>query len=373
MNMKMRKYVAVTACVTIGALVGTLTHGFTHSDLSSVSSSVTVNATMKSLATISDETTNGTTAIKPELNLEEYVGNIGTLSVNTTTNVGYYVVMPWATQTIKGEYKYRETTGSRYRELGWLKSFSQDICEGNGVLSLDFAEGYDVKANVSYTEDDLTSYLGTNNNFESLEVGDTIKTDREGIDVVVVEKDGERALQVEYDNNLYTAKVSDIDWYVIKTAPYTNWHVDGSVKWEKTPIEETTEPETETETEKETETEEKPSIEESKTVEKETPFISEVAGDEDNLEEDTEIETITVNTDSLFYGEVAGDEDVVLANTVVSTDDSFYGEVAGDEDVVALNSVQTGDSNVIMIYAVVMLVAIGLIATSLVLKKTENN
>lgn len=349
MNKKMRKFVAVTACVTIGALVGTLTHGFTHSDLSSVSSSLTVNATMKSLATISDETTNGTTAIKPELNLEEYVGNIGTLSVNTTTNVGYYVVMPWATQTIKGEYKYRETTGSRYRELGWLKSFSQDICEGNGVLSLDFAEGYDVKANVSYAEDDLTSYLGTNNNFESLEVGDTIKTDREGIDVVVVEKDGERALQVEYDNNLYTAKVSDIDWYVIKTAPYTNWHVDGSVKWEKTPIEETTEPETETETEKETETEteteEKPSIEESKTVEKETPFIS----------------------------EVAGDEDVVLANTVVSTDDSFYGEVAGDEDVVALNSVQTGDSNVIMIYAVVMLVAIGLIATSLVLKKTENN
>jgi uncharacterized protein (UPF0218 family) len=83
--------------------------------------------------------------------------------------------------------------------------------------------------------------------------------------------------------------------------------------------------------------------------------------------------TITVNTDSLFYGEVAADEDVVLANTVVSTDDSFYGEVAGDEDVVALNSVQTGDSNAIMIYVVVMLVAIGLIATSLVLKKTENN
>lgn len=72
------------------------------------------------------------------------------------SNVGFYLVMPWAKGTIideDGYRKFRETTGLTYKELGYTKGFSSELSGGDGTVTLDFDFNYNAKGNVTYSEE----------------------------------------------------------------------------------------------------------------------------------------------------------------------------------------------------------------------------
>ena len=291
------------------------------------------------------------------------------------SNVGFYLVMPWAKKTIideDGYRKYREATGLAYKELGYTKGFSSELSGGDGTVTLDFGFNYNAKGNVTYSEESNIVNL-VDVDLTDLEEGTVITTQLTDVNIIVVKENGETILQVTYNGDTYTTNVNDIKWYVIKRSTYSGWHVDGATNWtkleeeEETTVQEETEPETETEsqtevTQPETETE---SQTEATQPETETESQTEATQPET---ETTQLETesfIEASSDEEPFVEVAGDEDIVEIETIlVTADDTYYGQVAADEDIVLADStvstsnVQTSDNSNILVNLVTIIGAL---------------
>lgn len=303
------------------------------------------------------------------------------------SNVGFYLVMPWAKGTIideDGYRKFRETTGLTYKELGYTKGFSSELSGGDGTVTLDFDFNYNAKGNVTYSEESNIVNL-VDVDLTDLEEGTVITTQLTDVNIIVVKENGETILQVTYNGDTYTTNVNDIKWYVIKRSTYSGWHVDGAANWtkleeeEETTVQEETEsqteaiqPEPETETESQTETTQPE-------PETETESQTEVTQPETETESQTEAtqpetETTQLETESFIetssdeeepFVEVAGDEDIVEIETIlVTADDTYYGQVAADEDIVladaavSTSNVQTSDNSNILVNLVTLIGAL---------------
>ncbi len=254
MNKKLKTLVATTLGVTVAALVAGVSQKYL--DLSS-NSVGTSKAYLKSLTANTYEATYGETNYltnSKTLYIGELFGNLGKIyfdycydnyycnydynyhnyAYDYTNEVGYYLVMPWASKTLPGTYKFYETTNASYTNYGYTYSFSRDIAQGEGKLSLAFNNPYQFNLNerVTYAEDQYVENFLYTNNFSNLTLGDTIITDRADSPMTVVERNGELALQVIYNNHSYVTYVKNINWYVIKKESGSQkWHVDGEPNW----------------------------------------------------------------------------------------------------------------------------------------------
>lgn len=259
MNKKLKTLVATTLGVTVAALVAGVSQKYL--DLSS-NSVGTSKAYLKSLTANTCEATYGETNYltnSKTLYIGELFGNLGKIyfdycydnyycnyddnynyhnyhnyAYDYTNDVGYYLVMPWANKTLPGTYKFYETTSASYTNYGYTYSFSRDIAQGEGKLSLAFNNPYQFNLNerVTYAEDQYVENFLYTNDFSNLTLGDTIITDRADSPMTVVERNGELALQVIYNNHSYVTYVKDINWYVIKKESRNQkWHVDGEPNW----------------------------------------------------------------------------------------------------------------------------------------------
>ncbi|MBQ2473187.1 MAG: MucBP domain-containing protein [Lachnospira sp.] len=252
MNKKLKTLVATTLGVTVAALVAGVSQKYL--DLSS-NSVGTSKAYLKSLTANTCEATYGETNYltnSKTLYIGELFGNLGKIyfdycydnyycnydyhnyAYDYTNDVGYYLVMPWANKTLPGTYKFYETTSASYTNYGYTYSFSRDIAQGEGKLSLAFNNPYQFNLNerVTYAEDQYVENFLYTNDFSNLTLGDTIITDRADSPMTVVERNGELALQVIYNNHSYVTYVKDINWYVIKKeSGNQKWHVDGEPNW----------------------------------------------------------------------------------------------------------------------------------------------
>lgn len=259
MNKKLKTLVATTLGVTVAALVAGVSQKYL--DLSS-NSVGTSKAYLKSLTANTCEATYGETNYltnSKTLYIDELVRNLRKIycdhcydnyycyyddnynyhnyhnyAYDYTNDVGYYLVMPWANKTLPGTYKFYETTRASYTNYGYTYSFSRDIAQGEGKLSLAFNNPYQFNLNerVTYAEDQYVENFLYTNDFSNLTLGDTIITDRADSPMTVVERNGELALQVIYNNHSYVTYVKDINWYVIKKESRNQkWHVDGEPNW----------------------------------------------------------------------------------------------------------------------------------------------
>ncbi|MCR5515299.1 MAG: hypothetical protein K6F41_02475 [Lachnospira sp.] len=257
MNKKLKTLVATTLGVTVAALVAGVSQKYL--DLSS-NSVGTSKAYLKSLTANTCEATYGETNYltnSKTLYIGGLFGNLGKIYFdycydnyycnyddnynnnyyNYTNEVGYYLVMPWAIKTneiLPGAYKFPEITSASYRNYGYTYSFSRDIAQGEGMLSLAFnnLHHFNLNERVTYAEDQYVEKFLYTNNFSNLTLGDTIITDRADSPMTVVERNGELALQVIYNNHSYVTNVKDINWYVIKKeSGNQKWHVDGEPNW----------------------------------------------------------------------------------------------------------------------------------------------